>query len=630
MRKTDELDKFYAEIVASIKDLETSAQFPEFFYNIILAGNNSIYQKVITETKHFDGEWIQTLESYFPSLDRILKNPKSALKYNEEITAIERAKKTSAASIRHLASHTQYIKEVRDGDMVIPKKIMTVNAEQDYEVYENRFIMTLINRLSSFVQNRYEVIKSNYESFQRNHVNFKSHFGINESEVDMDINLVIKRNLDDEKINEHNLNLLKRAEHLNNLVSGFRSSPFMKLMDNAKKVIPPIMKTNVILKNPDFRNAYTLWLFLDRYTILGFDNEVAEKNLPVEKKYLKNIYRLALITYSTVVFNQRERSEDYRKLELVTYRKKGTKVAKTNIEDVVTNPDAIKIEDNAINEYYLDQNKKVFKKRLEEILEDNVNYDTALRRVLNQTIDITNSLYQAVFELEEEEDIFKMLIKDIDLDDKLLQAKNKVRVAKIIRETKEVDYNRAIRLEKKLMGEIDSLNGKLIVREKELMKESIKAEKMALMKQERERARQNIKVLESELKTVVANKEALLKLQRDINQKLKDKEKEIAKAKQELLRKEKQKAIEFRNKEVIKLREREKKAAERAAIREQQRVEKQKAMLKAKEQQLEERAKKKLEAELAKIKEREQALLEREKAKLEKEQSPSKQTYQDM
>ena len=628
MRKTDELDKFYAEIIASIKDLETSAQFPEFFYNLLLAGENSIYQKVITETKHFDGEWIQTLESYFPSLDRIIKNPKSALKYEEEITAIERAKKTTGASIRHLASHTQYIKEIREGDMVIPKKIMTVNAEQDYEVYENRFIMTLINRLSSFVQNRYEVIKSNYESFQKNHVNFKSNFGINESVVDLDINLTIKRNLDDDKINQHNLDLLKRAEYLNNLVSGFRNSPFMKLLENGKKVIPPIMKTNVILKNPDFRNAYTLWLFLDRYTILGFDNEVAEKNLPVEKKYLKNIYRLALITYSTIVFNQRQRSEDYRKLELVTYRKKGTKIAKTNVEDVVTNPDAIKMEDNAINEYYLDQNKKVFKKRLEEILGENVNYETALRRTLNQTIDITNSLYQAVFELEEEEDIFKMLIKDVDLDDKLLQAKNKARIARIIRETKEVDYNRAIRLEKKLMGEIDGLNGKLIVREKQLMKEEIKAEKMALMKQERERARNNIKALEAELKTVVANKDALLKQQKEINQKLKDKEKEIAKAKQELLRKEKQKALEYRNMELAKLREREKKAAERAALREQKLKEKQKAMLKAQEALLEARAKKKFEMELAKIKAKEQALIEKEKAKSSK--NTKGQTYQDL
>ncbi|MDD3106939.1 MAG: DUF2357 domain-containing protein, partial [Bacilli bacterium] len=352
MRKNDELDKFYAEIIASIKDLETSAEFPEFFYNVLLAGKNSIYQKVIMETKHFDGEWITTLESYFPSLDRIIKNPKSALKYEEEIVAIERAKKTTGASIRHLASHTQYIKEIRDGDMVIPKKIMSTSAEQNFAIYENRFIKTLIERLASFVQNRYEVIKSNYESFQRNHINFKSNFAIEESNIDMDINLVIKRNLDDDKINAHNLDLLKRAEFLNNLVGGFRNSPFMQLMKDAKKVIPPIMKTNIILKNADFKNVYTLWLFLDRYTILGFDNEVAEKNLTISKRYLKNVYRLALMTYSTIVFNQQSRSEDYRKLDLVKYTKKGTRIAKTNVDDVVTNPDAIKMEDNAINQYY--------------------------------------------------------------------------------------------------------------------------------------------------------------------------------------------------------------------------------------------------------------------------------------
>ncbi|HQC74870.1 MAG TPA: hypothetical protein PLW60_05035, partial [Bacilli bacterium] len=579
MRKTDELDKFYAEIIASIKDQESNAQFPEFFYNILLAGDNKIYQKVITETKRFDGEWIQTLESYFPSLDRIIKNPKSALKYEEEITAIERAKKTTGASIRHLAANTHFIKEIRDDNVVIPKKILTVSAEQDYQIYENRFIMTLINRLSSFVQNRYEVIKSNYESFQRNHVNFKSNFDINDSVVDMDIDLVIKRNLDDDAINQHNLDLLQRAEYLHNLVGGFKNSPFMKLMEKARRVVPPIMKTNVILKNPDFRNAYTLWLFLDRYTILGFDNEVAEKNLPVQRKYLKNIYRLALLTYTTVVFNQRQRMEDYRRIELVTYRKKGTRVAKTHVDDVVKNPDAIRIEDNAINEYYLNQNKKVFKKRLEDIISENFSYDVALRRALNQTIDITNALYQAVFELEEEEDIFKMLIKEVNLDDKLDDAKKKARIARIIRETKEVDYNRSIRLEKKLMREIDSLNRKLIARDKQLAKDKIDERRLTLMQQERERARNNIKVMDEELKAVAVNKDELSKQRQAIQQQFKEKAKELKEKKKELLRKEKEKAANYRKREIAKLRERKKKALERAALRKKKMAEKQAAQI---------------------------------------------------
>jgi len=601
MRKTDKLDKYYVQALDSLKDAEKDQDFPKYFYKLLLSGDNEVYQKVISETKHFDGEWVKTLESYFPSIDRILRNPKNSLKYDEELVAIERAKKTNSRSIQHLASHTQYIKEIREGDMIIPKKILTTNADLQYAIYENRFIKTLINRLYAFVSNRYEVIRTNFESFQKNHVNMDSHFEINKSEVSINIDMLIKKDLDDEEINKHNKELLARAEHLKDLISSYKTSPFMKELKEAKPVVPPIMKTNIMLHNADFRNAYTLWLFLDRYNILGYDVDVQSKNLPVENLYLKALYRLGLLTYSTIVCNQKERQEAYKNLEIIEYSRKGTKLARTHIDDVVQNPDAITMEDNAINEYYLDQNKKVFNKRLEEILSETHSYDTALRRALNQTIAITNSLYKAVFEFSEEEDIFTKLVKDVDLDDALNKAKNQARVARIIRETKEVDYNKAIRLEKKLMQDIDNLNGQVIIREKDAMKESVKAEQIALMKKERERAKLNIKVLEDELKGVLANRQVLLEQQRAINKALKDRELAITKAKKELIKKEQQKAMEYRTRELLKIREREKKAKEKAALKEKLMKQKAEATLKARQKQLEKEAQIKIEAELKKI-----------------------------
>jgi DNA repair protein SbcC/Rad50 len=45
-----------------------------------------------------------------------------------------------------------------------------------------------------------------------------------------------------------------------------------------------------------------------------------------------------------------------------------------------------------------------------------------------------------------------------DLETEHLKAKDKARVAKIIREVKEVDYNNAIRLEKRLLKDIENVN----------------------------------------------------------------------------------------------------------------------------------------------------------------------------
>lgn len=144
-------------------------------------------------------------------------------------------------------------------------------------------------------------------------------------------------------------------------------------------------------------------------------------------------------------------------------------------------------------------------------------------------------MYQAVFELEEEEDIFKMLIKEVNLDDKLDDAKKKARIARIIRETKEVDYNRSIRLEKKLMREIDSLNRKLIARDKQLAKDKIDERRLTLMQQERERARNNIKVMDEELKAVAVNKDELSKQRQAIQQQFKEKAKELKEKKKRIV-----------------------------------------------------------------------------------------------
>ena len=140
MEKRDDLDVLFKEIDKTLFHYN-ELEFVKYFDKIYSKGDNKVYQKNMSETKIFDMGWIQTIESYFPSLDKITKNPRSNLKYEEDVVAIEKAKKINATSVRHLAAHTHYIKDINEKDnTVIPKKILTTNAEQDYQIYENRFV----------------------------------------------------------------------------------------------------------------------------------------------------------------------------------------------------------------------------------------------------------------------------------------------------------------------------------------------------------------------------------------------------------------------------------------------------------------------------------------------------------
>src|SRR5690554_3942536 len=483
MKKRDDLDKFYNHIMSSLMTAEEKENFPRYFFNSFLSGENIVYQKSISEIKKFNDDWISTLETYFPSIDNIISKPFSTLRYDEEIVPIEKAKKVNSASIRHLASHTHLIKEI-DGDNVIPKKILTSQSEIEYGIYENRFIMTLINRLITFLSNRYEVVKSNIESYERKHLNFKSNFNIFESEVDMDIDLVLKTDIDDNDIKERSKIYLTRVTNLTRMVSGYKNSPFMKMLEGQKPVKPPIMKTNIILKNPDFRNAYNLWLFLDHCDSVFYDIDVQERDLDIDPSYMYNLNQIALITYAVVLYNQKMRNKQYDASNMVKYERKATKLIKTHAKDVVENPSAIVVEDNTINEYYLEQNKRVFKQKLEELLGEDVPYEQALKNALTQTIGITNSLFESVFDMANEEEVMEVLEKK-NLVDKLVDAKKKARIAQIIRETKEADYKDSVKLEKQQMNEISRINTRII-------KESSKIRRQLQDKSRRQRLKKSI------------------------------------------------------------------------------------------------------------------------------------------
>ena len=472
MDKRDDLDKYFSHISDSLFNTE-GQEFPEFFKNAYLSGDNVLYQKNISETKIFDDEWIGTIESYFPSIDKITRNPRSFIKYDSEVIDVERSKKTTSESIRHLASHTQFVRQVDKDNNVTPSKILNITSDIDYDVYENRFIATLINRLFLFVRSRLDVIKENVESFQKDHIAVDSKFDICEDEVELRIDLTIKRDLDNKTFNEKNYKLLERVEKLAKLIDGVKNSQFMQMMRKSKPVYPPIMKTNVILKNQDFKNAYTLWLFMDKYSTLGYDVNVGEKDLELDSKFRKYIDELVMVNYSTILANQLRRQRKYTATEYEMRLRKRKRKSNKNDADFVDYPEAIDLEDNTLNEYFLNKYKKIFNDTVEEMeKQGEVKHEDAIKRAIRKATDIVNGIFESIFKLEEDNDIFRRLVEKEDINKEYEIKKNQLKYAKMIREIKQVDFNKAIRLERKLIKDLQKINTKF-VKEKMLEKSSV-------------------------------------------------------------------------------------------------------------------------------------------------------------
>lgn len=451
-KKDDLLDKYYKKAINALRR-EDKEEFINYYLDQCNSGENRFYQKNITETKTFDEGWIDIFESLIVNVDNIIRNPKMGLRYESDVVAIEKAKKTNSESVRHLASHTQFITEIDEDGFVKPKKILTTWAEEEIATYENRFIMTLILRMYQFVQARYEIIKENVDSFQYDHLVYTSRFDLKDEGVNFKLDVKIKRDLDNPEINRHNHEFFKRVEKVFTYVSGFRSSPFMRAMKSAgaKKVFPPIMKTNVILKNADFKQAYNLWLFLDRYSAVIYDLSVRERPVRLSRTFKSNIDHISAFGYAALVNNKKKRQEDFTVIERVDpVVKKSTKIAKTDISDVIKNPDAIIIQNNLVNEYYLELNKQVIKNKIKEMIEEQIPEASQSRKIVKESIDITNNIFDSYFNLEENIDYFEKFSTKSDPGKAYKEAKDKVRIAKIIREAKEKDLIKSIKLEKSL------------------------------------------------------------------------------------------------------------------------------------------------------------------------------------
>ena len=213
-----------------------------------------------------DTSWIDMVEECIPYLDNIIRNPRRFIVQEENIVPIEKAKVVTEESIRHLAQHTSMIQEVQEDGTVIPLKLLNVYREETVDLYENRFIKSLVDNLYTFVNNKLN------ESDQRSYAKVEStvsYSGLMKKkgeEVEVNLQLKSKKNSEvDASKDGHTLE--ERISHIKDIVSAFRGSTFIKSLKESSPVRSPIRKTNVILKEQNFIKALELWEYLEKNNI---------------------------------------------------------------------------------------------------------------------------------------------------------------------------------------------------------------------------------------------------------------------------------------------------------------------------------------------------------------------------
>ena len=214
------------------------------------------------EKKVSDTSWIDMVEECIPYLDNIIRNPRRFIVQEENIIPIEKAKAVSEEAIKHLAQNTSLIQEVHEDGTVIPIKILNVFREETIDLYENRFIKSLVDNLYKFVNERLEQ-NEDQSSYAKVHSVVKYDGVYKNKDTEIKVNVSLDANTDNE-VNSNNNELQERIEHIRDVVSDYKNSKMMINLQECLPVRSPIRKTNVILKEPNFMRALELWEFLEK------------------------------------------------------------------------------------------------------------------------------------------------------------------------------------------------------------------------------------------------------------------------------------------------------------------------------------------------------------------------------
>ncbi len=348
------LQKAYLKKIDSLDKLSKYRSLLSFVQE---NGNNYMAHRVRKEAKTFDVKWIQELNEGFRHIDNIIAKPRTFIEEKREVVLAALARRVSSASVTHLASHSQFVHGFDEEGNVIPEKILNISSDENYQIYENRLVMSLILRLSVFVANRYQYIKSHGETRNSNVLLVHSDFELDGVRYEVDNRIRLSVPSESGELKRVNDDLLRQIEVLQQRALYYISCPFMVKMKGAKPIHDPVSMTNLLEKNPDYKGALKLWRFLNTYTKLGIDYSILERNVKFDPEYASEIYAMMLGDVLTLKAHE---------ADAIQIPKKEGDVNKTIIPKTLLSIDDIAFQDDRFQYAQFPQIKAAYDKLLRE------------------------------------------------------------------------------------------------------------------------------------------------------------------------------------------------------------------------------------------------------------------------
>ena len=331
---------------------------------------------VYVSTCTIEEDWVNEVERGIEFIVKAIKEERQFIRNDGEVLPIEKVRRTSKASIEDLAKHSNYIThEAMEGATtdVVPDKLLVVQKEHDFAVYENRVVYTLLMYLRDFISSRLTVIKDITNTYKADAF-IKQNIELGNTKLDIDFSLHDVRKNDPILMEKNSCkDIIARLDEVLSKVLILLKTPLMIEVSKSDMVSLPIVKTNVLKMNRNFRECVALFEYLLSYNKPGYLITTEEKDfapfaLDMVGDYAENVMLFSFINYMYGNSLEEQLKEEFYKEE---ERRK-----KQEEEELLERANRIrlkaKMDDKTINEYLiiLEEAYRILEKNNEALKEE--------------------------------------------------------------------------------------------------------------------------------------------------------------------------------------------------------------------------------------------------------------------
>lgn len=213
-----------------------------------------------------DEEWVGEIEEKLPFVEKAVEEARHFLKKEGSVVRIDQVKKVSADSVKHLAKHSNFVTEMPENISDIkPDKLYVTENDENFRLYENRFLFTLLVYLRDFVEKKYNETLSLFTT-DKAELEAEVNIKVEKRNISLSINYVEEGMPEEGLMSKPIKNITDRVDGIFESIVAMQNTSLMKMISDMPLLKLPIVATNIIKTDPNFIEAYKLFDYIISYS----------------------------------------------------------------------------------------------------------------------------------------------------------------------------------------------------------------------------------------------------------------------------------------------------------------------------------------------------------------------------